>query len=68
MTENKRRRGRPLERPGGKRIGFYVSADDHEWLTALPNRSAWLAEQVEKERRPPDTGAQSGADTHSEQG
>lgn len=43
---NKRKRGRPTERPGAKRIGFYVSEADHEWLTALPNRSEWIAEKV----------------------
>jgi hypothetical protein len=48
MTDNrpKRKRGRPTERPNAKRIGFYVSEADHAWLSALPNRSAWLAEKV----------------------
>jgi hypothetical protein len=51
MTDTKRKRGRPLkgDRPA-KRIGFYVSADDHEWLTALPNRSEWIAKKVAGDR------------------
>ena len=44
----KRKRGRPVRKSGGKNIGFYVSAEHHAWLTALPNRSEWLAGQVEK--------------------
>jgi hypothetical protein len=48
---NKRKRGRPTkgDRPA-KRIGFYVSADDHEWLTALPNRSEWIAKKIAEDR------------------
>lgn len=67
MSENKRKRGRPLEKPGAKRIGFYVSADDHEWLTALTNRSAWLAEQIDKARQTEVSGAQTGADNQGKQ-
>lgn len=49
MSE-KRKRGRPLkgDRPA-KRIGFYVTADTHEWLTALPNRSEWIERKVKED-------------------
>lgn len=47
---NKRKRGRPpTGKPQAKRIGFYVSEADHTWLTALTNRSAWLAENVRQD-------------------
>lgn len=71
MSEQpKRKRGRPLkgDRPA-KRIGFYVSADDHEWLTALPNRSEWIAKQIDraiKEGQKSDTGAASGAEINTD--
>lgn len=54
MTDKKRKRGRPMERPGAKRIGFYVSAEDHEWLTALSNRSEWIAKKVAEDQKKPD--------------
>lgn len=48
MTDQPKKRGpKPKPRPPKKRIGFYVDMDHHIWLTALPNRSAWLAEMIE---------------------
>jgi hypothetical protein len=66
MTDAKRKRGRPLEKPGAKRIGFYVSAADHEWLTALPNRSEWIAKKVAEDKdtdKDTNGGAQATTDT-----
>lgn len=50
MSDEKPKRiGRP--RKGAERrvrAWFSVSAKDMEWLDTLPNRSAWLAEQITK--------------------
>jgi len=49
MTNEPRRRGpKPKGQPRRKVIAFGVSPEHHGWLTALPNRSAWLAEMIEK--------------------
>jgi hypothetical protein len=49
MTNQPKKRGpKPKPRPPKKRIGFYASMEHHDWLSALPNRSAWLAEQITK--------------------
>ena len=49
MTNEPRRRGpKPKGQPRRKVIAFGVSPEHHEWLTTLPNRSAWLAEQITK--------------------
>lgn len=51
MTNDpKRKPGRPVKVTGAKAKVFYVSAEHAEWLDALPNRSAWLSEQIERVR------------------
>jgi hypothetical protein len=52
MTHEPQRRGpKPKGKPRRKVIAFGVSPEHHDWLTALPNRSAWLAEQIENSRK-----------------
>lgn len=51
MTNEPRRRGpKPKGQPCRKVIAFGVSPEHHGWLTALPNRSAWLAAKIEEDR------------------
>lgn len=51
MTNEPQRRGpKPKGKPRRKVIGFGVSPEHHEWLLALPNRSAWLAAKIEEDR------------------
>lgn len=56
MTDQpKGKRGpKPKGRPPRRTIPFSVSEEDYQWLRTMENRSAWLAEVIEKERAKPD--------------
>jgi hypothetical protein len=42
---------KPKGKPRRTVIAFGVSQEEKEWLLTLPNRSAWLREQIEKTRQ-----------------
>jgi hypothetical protein len=52
MNQPKKRIGRPplASGPRQRRV-FAVSPEHAAWLDTLPNRSAWLAEQIENSRK-----------------
>lgn len=47
-----KKRGRPRRSPMGRQVKreFSVSPEHAAWLDALPNRSAWLSEQIDRVR------------------
>jgi hypothetical protein len=52
MTNPKRKPGRkPQGKPLARQINFSVSAEHHAWLLTVQNRSAWLAQMIENERK-----------------
>ena len=51
MSGEKKRRGpKPSGKPRARGINFSVSAEHEAWLKQLPDRSAWLAEVIEKSK------------------